>query len=117
MAKPTWYPDNDDEIIEKCNRENNVTPEMEKEYRIFKDTPTVHAIALCRAKGLNIYDDETGLNVERMTEIFFTNNTECRKALVQQCVDKTINIISKGEMVYKTFNCIAEEDVDKKTIC
>lgn len=117
MAKPTWYPNNDADVIGKCNRENNVTPEMEEDISNLTNTPLVQAIVLCRVKGINIYNDETGWNIERMNEMFLPNNPECRKVLVQECVDKFKNLDSKGEMAFKTIDCIAEKEVDKKTTC
>lgn len=111
MAKPTWFPDNEHEIFDKCNQKYNVTAEMEREFNKFLDTPLVHNIVLCRAKGLNIYNDETGFDVDRLHEVFFRRNkNECQKTWVNECVNTYKDVTSKAEMAFKTIVCLAEKE-------
>ena len=42
---------------------------------------------------------------------------DCKKPLVQKCVDQHKNITNQGEMVYKTIKCIGDKEAEKKGTC
>ncbi|XP_037823839.1 uncharacterized protein LOC119612180 [Lucilia sericata] len=106
--KPSWLPDNDIELMKKCGNETLSGPGC---LRL-----KFHAYHLCCAKALNIYSEDTGLNVERLTYSFF-ESTDCGKPLVQNCVDQHKEIISKGEMISETLKCITEKITESEVNC
>lgn len=91
---------------------------MQEDIKTFADTPTIRALALCRAKGFNVYTEDTGLNSERLAYLFFrSETTECKKSEVKDCVDKNKDIVNQGQMVYNTIKCIGEKKADMKETC
>ncbi|KAI8123035.1 hypothetical protein FF38_11676 [Lucilia cuprina] len=106
--KPSWFPDNDIELMKKCENETLSGPGC---LRL-----KFHAYYLCCAKVLNIYNEDTGLNVERLTYSLF-ESTDCGKPLVQYCFDQHKEIISKGEMISETLKCILEKKNEGEVNC
>ncbi|XP_037823824.1 uncharacterized protein LOC119612168 [Lucilia sericata] len=111
---PNWYPDNDEEIIKKCMEDSNYTPGY-----LLINSPELHAFYLCTAKGLNIYSDDLGLNIERFTYTFFpsTNNVDCKKTLVQNCADQYKELTSKGELIFEVAKCISNKKNEHDDNC
>ncbi|XP_046806538.1 uncharacterized protein LOC111690614 [Lucilia cuprina] len=110
----SWYPDNYEEIIKKCMKDSNYTPGLS-----LIDSPELHAFYLCSAKGLNIYSEELGLNIERLSYTFFpsTYKMYCKKTLVQNCAEENKDLTSKGELIFKVAKCISNKKNEHNDNC
>lgn len=72
----------------------------------------MHSFSLCLARALNVYNDQTGLDVDRLTYVFFisTKKPMCRKILVEDCMDKNKEITSDGERILKVVKCLLDKE-------
>ncbi|KAI8123039.1 hypothetical protein FF38_11674 [Lucilia cuprina] len=115
--KPNWYPNNLDEIAKKCLEENQLKSDYDKDlkYHQFEDNTQVHNLFLCKAKGMNIYKEDTGLNVDRLIYAFYKKEMDCMKPSVQDCVNKYKDLSSAGKMIYKVIYCIVEKEDELST--
>lgn len=113
LEPPSWYPENAEEMLKKCNEGNNVNPQ--KKIDIYTDTPELRSQLLCKSKAFNVYTEDEGFHVDRMAYIFFYD-PEGNKSdpILQDCVNKNKNISAHDERVYKTFRCIADIEKNAK---
>lgn len=106
---PSWYPKDADEMVKKCNEENNINPQTK--FDIYTDSPQLRAHLLCKAKATNIYTEDEGFHIDRMAYLFFSDpENNINDPVLQDCVNENKNISSHDERVYKTFRCIPDLD-------
>ncbi|KAI8123040.1 hypothetical protein FF38_11670 [Lucilia cuprina] len=105
--KPSWLPENADNIPTKCYEENQLKPFFDKDlpYDQLVNNTKLHNVLLCQLKAFNIYSEETGLNVDRFPYAFGLNEINCVKSFVQDCVDTHKAVASAGEMILKVSHC------------
>lgn len=107
LVLPTWYPENAEEIYKKCCEENNVDPQTK--FDIYADNPELRSHLLCKSKALNVYTEDEGFHVDRMTYLYCRHPEDnSNDPFLQDCVNKNKNISSHDEKVYKTLRCIAD---------
>lgn len=85
--------------------------ETNGEYDNLSKNPSVQGFALCVAKSADVYSEEDGFNVDRLTmEIFRrTSIPDGAKRAVQDCIDNHKGIASKGEMIVEVVFCSENE--------
>lgn len=119
--QPNWYPKNADAIHDKCNEDHPLSLEIKESLRNRHpiDNPQVHGYFLCKAKGMNIYAKETGINVDRMSYTFYKNpkQSDCIKPVVEDCVNKHKDVTSEGAMIFKVIKCVVDVDNDNTYGC
>ncbi|XP_065368016.1 uncharacterized protein LOC135960610 [Calliphora vicina] len=115
---PSWFPENVVEINNKCAKETQVSYSMLINIRERpNDIHKVQAFLLCKLKGVNAYNEDTGLNVDRFAYIYYrsTSILNSKIPLVQDCVDKNKEAASGGEMIYNVIICLIDQAEGKST--